>query len=314
MPNLLERAGVSMDELVCWEDEVEVRLPDGGPDAVFGAAPLHDPVTTLVGLAANNHLLSPVDKVRLAAFAAAGLRDSLLRPGWLDRRSVAEYARADGLPGRVVERLLVSLTAGLFFLPPERYSALVLFGLLAQTVRRLPRLRIGAFTGPMTEVLAAPLAAAVERAGGQVRTGTPVERLLVSAGRVRGVRAGGERLRAGHVVLATMEGAVVSGRRAARVVLEAVTGAAVLAADPPAELVLVACFGPVGAAEVRIRVDRSGAGSLVTMEERPVSGPLGALRSARLLDLAIHVRNAESLRRLRRLARRQSGTSTGRDS
>jgi uncharacterized protein with NAD-binding domain and iron-sulfur cluster len=189
-----------------------------------------------------------------------------------------------------VERLLVPLTAGLFFLPPERYSALVLFGLLAQTVRRLPRLRIGAFTGPMTEVLAAPLAAAVERAGGQVRTSTPVERLLVSAGRVQGVRAGGERLRAGHVVLATvladaerlgldlagtlrayqvvrlaedfmslapghaalhpaqrtpvagltpagdwtaqpflatMEGAVVSGRRAARVVLEAGTGAAV---------------------------------------------------------------------------------------
>jgi hypothetical protein len=243
-------------------------------------------------------------------------------------------------------------------------------------VRRLPRLRIGAFTGPMTEVLAAPLAAAVERAGGQVRTGTPVERLLVSAGRVQGVRAGGvdrttfspgtvlasyaERLgldlagtlRAyrvvrlaedfmslapGHVglcpaqrtpiagltlagdwtaqpFLATMEGAVVSGRRAARVVLEAGTGAAVLAADPPAELVLVACFGPVGAAEVRIRVDRSGVGSLVTMEERPVSGPLGALRSARLLDLAIHVRNAESLRRLRRLAGGQSGTSTGRDS
>jgi 15-cis-phytoene desaturase len=72
MPNLLERAGVSMDELVCWEDEVEVRPPDGGPDAEFGAAPLHNPVTTLVGLAAKNHVLAPVDKVRLAAFAPPG--------------------------------------------------------------------------------------------------------------------------------------------------------------------------------------------------------------------------------------------------
>jgi 15-cis-phytoene desaturase len=69
---------------------------------------------------------------------------------------VLQYAQAHGLPGRVVERLLVPLTAGLFFLPPERYSAFVLFGLLAQTVQRLRRLRIGAFTGPMTEVLAAP--------------------------------------------------------------------------------------------------------------------------------------------------------------
>jgi 15-cis-phytoene desaturase len=203
LPEVLARAGLSIDELVCWEDEVEIRLPDSGPDAVFGAAPVHNPVTSLAGLAANNHLLSPLDKVRLAAFAAAGLRDALLRPGWLDQRSVLQYARAHGLPQRVVERLLVPLTAGLFFLPPERYSALVLFGLLAQTVQRLPRLRIGAFAGPMTEVLAAPLAAAIHRAGGTVCTGVPVERLLHRAGRVNGVRAAGERLGARQVVLAT---------------------------------------------------------------------------------------------------------------
>jgi Polyketide cyclase / dehydrase and lipid transport len=88
----------------------------------------------------------------------------------------------------------------------------------------------------------------------------------------------------------------------------------VLAADPPAELVLVACFGPVGAAEVRLQIDPSGAGSLVTMEERPVSGPLGAVRGARLLDLIIHLRNAASLRRLRRLAQGQGEPSTARDS
>jgi 15-cis-phytoene desaturase len=58
----------------------------------------------------------------------------------------------------------------------------------------------------MTEVLAAPLAAAVEQAGGSVRTATPVERLLHRAGRVRGVRAGGERVGAGHVVLAASLG------------------------------------------------------------------------------------------------------------
>jgi uncharacterized protein YndB with AHSA1/START domain len=79
----------------------------------------------------------------------------------------------------------------------------------------------------------------------------------------------------------------------------------VLAADPPAELVLLAAFGPLGAAEVRLGVAASAAGSLVTMEERPVSGPLAAVRGARLVDLAIQVRNAEALRRLRHLAERR---------
>jgi hypothetical protein len=75
----------------------------------------------------------------------------------------------------------------------------------------------------------------------------------------------------------------------------------VLHADPPAELVLLAAFGAFGAAEVRLRAVPAAAGSLVTLEERPVSGPLGAVRRARLLELAIAARNAESLRRLRRL-------------
>jgi hypothetical protein len=47
----------------------------------------------------------------------------------------------------------------------------------------------------------------------------------------------------------------------------------VLAADRPAKIVLLASFGPLGVAQVRIRVAPSAAGSLVHMEERPVSGP-----------------------------------------
>jgi len=58
--------------------------------------------------------------------------------------------------------------------------------------------------------------------------------------------------------------------------------------------VLLASFGPLGVAQVRIRVTPSAAGSLVHMEERP-SAALGALRAACLLDLVIQTRNAELL-------------------
>jgi len=29
LPKLLKRVGVDINDIVCWEDEVEIRLPDG---------------------------------------------------------------------------------------------------------------------------------------------------------------------------------------------------------------------------------------------------------------------------------------------
>jgi hypothetical protein len=55
----------------------------------------------------------------------------------------------------------------------------------------------------MTYVLAGPPAATVEQAAAKVRTGTPVEHLLVCGTPGRGRTGGAERFRAGHVVLAT---------------------------------------------------------------------------------------------------------------
>lgn len=55
----------------------------------------------------------------------------------------------------------------------------------------------------MTEVMAAPVAAAIVRNGGEVRTNARVTRLLTDRGRVTGVEADRERITADHVVLAT---------------------------------------------------------------------------------------------------------------
>src|ERR1700709_156211 len=55
----------------------------------------------------------------------------------------------------------------------------------------------------MTEVLAAPSAAAIESRGGRVRTRAGVTRLLAEGGRVSGVEVGGEWIGAEHVVVAT---------------------------------------------------------------------------------------------------------------
>lgn len=202
LPKLLEEAGIDLDEMLCWEDAIEVRVPDG-PSGVFGTAPVYEPLQTVLGMLGNNQLLSPFDKATLVRFFAAGFRDYLIAPRWLDQRSIAEYAFAHGVTKHALERVVVPLTTGVFFLPPERYSAYALFGFLGPAAPRFLRMRLGGFMGGMTEVMTGPLAEAIRARGGEVRTGARVTSLLVEGTRVRGVSVEGKPVRAEHVVLAT---------------------------------------------------------------------------------------------------------------
>ncbi len=203
-PAILKRAGLDLDAMIVWEDEFEIRVPDNGPHALFGAAPLHKPLQTVAGLVGNNDLISPLQKMRMARFITAGLRDYFRRPLDLDEQTVTEYARAYGIPDRLIRTVLTALTAGLFFLPPNRYSAYAFFGHLGPYLRRLLRFRVGAFRGGMTDVMCGPFARAILRRGGQVRTDAEVSRLDIRNDRVCGVElASGERMTADMVVVAT---------------------------------------------------------------------------------------------------------------
>jgi len=39
LPRLINNAGIELEDIIVWEDEIEIRLPDGGPTEVFGAPP-----------------------------------------------------------------------------------------------------------------------------------------------------------------------------------------------------------------------------------------------------------------------------------
>lgn len=207
LPRLLRAVGVDPDEIVCWEDEIEIRSPDGGPSGVLGVSPLHKPLRTIGGVLGNTDLLPPADKAALAVCIAAGLKDYLARPNELDQQNVRDYARRYGVSDGTIERVLWSLTAGIFFVPPERYSAYNFFGLLAPYLHRLHELRLGAFMGGMTDVMAGPIAAGIERQGGRVRTRATVDRLHRAGDRVAGVVVAGEVIAARDVVVATSLGA-----------------------------------------------------------------------------------------------------------
>ncbi|GIP40050.1 phytoene desaturase [Paenibacillus sp. J31TS4] len=203
LPELLSRAGVSLDEIVAWETSMEIRLPDGEGEGKFGIAPGKAPFRTVAGMLGNNDFLPPGAKASLVPFFAAGFRDLDERPDELDRISVAAYARRHEVTKEAVERLLVPLTAGILFLPPEHYSARVFFSIFSPGLSRFAEMKVGAFKGGMTEVMALPLAGAIVRMGGTVRTGAPVRSLLGGEAGIEGVQLeDGSQLRASHTVVA----------------------------------------------------------------------------------------------------------------
>lgn len=75
----------------------------------------------------------------------------------------------------------------------------------------------------------------------------------------------------------------------------------VLESERPARLVLDARARPVVVSRVDIRVRPESGGSRVELEEHPTGGIVAVL-PRRLSDLLLHVRNQESLRRLKWLA------------
>jgi uncharacterized protein YndB with AHSA1/START domain len=75
----------------------------------------------------------------------------------------------------------------------------------------------------------------------------------------------------------------------------------VVASKRPRQLVLEARIRPFAVNKVELRLHPHGNGTRVTMIEYPTGG-LAALVANPLMDLLLHVRNLESLRRLRRLA------------
>jgi uncharacterized protein YndB with AHSA1/START domain len=75
----------------------------------------------------------------------------------------------------------------------------------------------------------------------------------------------------------------------------------VVCSNPPRQLVLEARIRPFAVNKVEMRLRPSGPGTQVTMIEYPVGGIAEKVDNP-LMDKLLHLRNVESLRRLRRMA------------
>lgn len=77
----------------------------------------------------------------------------------------------------------------------------------------------------------------------------------------------------------------------------------VLEWNPPHRMVMQPSGWPIGEARVTITVKPRGSGCVVRLEEHASRGP-GTLVPAPVLDIPLHIRNTETLRRLRYISER----------
>jgi 15-cis-phytoene desaturase len=206
LPALLRDVGVDPHTILSWQDAVQFHVPDENIHAYFRAAPVHKPIRTLLSALGNNRILPPLAKLALAYMGAGGVREAAAHPLQLDEQNVFDYARRSGVSERVCRRLLAALTQGVLFMPPEEFSAYAVFAPVLEGIKNGMSFRVGAFKGGMTDLMIRPIAKAIERMNGEVRTNTRVTRLAVESGSVVGVEIGSKTILTDHVVLATQLG------------------------------------------------------------------------------------------------------------
>ena len=207
LPELMERCGIKVNDVISWEDEIEIVMPDGGPRAVFGASLLGRPLETLQTALGNSHFLSLADKASLIKLMALGIKDYETDAKELDNQTVAQYAARHHTTEAVIQRILRPLTEGILFYPIEEYSAFAFMAFIVAYLEHSIKFGVGAFKGGMTQVLISPIIDHIKKNGADVRSGCPVTRIIIKDGVAVGVETMGEEIRASSVVVATGLGA-----------------------------------------------------------------------------------------------------------
>ncbi len=205
LPKILKKAGIkNLKDILMWEEKIHVRIKEDPQPIVLGLAPIFGFVKMLKSIVGNTKYLSVKDKASLIPFFLKGFTEYLLHPKKLDQMSIKEFAYKYGVTDKAFHYLVVPLSSGIYFLPPDRYSAYVFFGLFAPAIPRFYKMRVGAFLGGMTEVMCRPIAEKILSHGGTIKTNSKVASIIYKDNCVSGViLENGDEYKAKHTILAT---------------------------------------------------------------------------------------------------------------
>lgn len=202
LPKILKEVGVTLDNIIMLEDEIEIKLNEKD-SIILGIDPFLSPIKFIKRIIGNNKYLTLKDKLSLSKLFILGFKDYKLHPKKLDKYSIENYAKAKNITEPVIDYIITSLSTGIFFLPKENYSAKVFFGLFYPGIFRLPKIRIGAYKKGMGEVLANPIGEKIKQLSSDIQLNTKVESLLIKDNKVLGVQLENkDKIYADDVVLA----------------------------------------------------------------------------------------------------------------
>lgn len=187
LPKLLKKCGVKIGDIVTWEEKVDILVKNANKKLVLGLSPIFGPIKTLRGVLENRDILTIKDKLSLVPFFVCGF-SSYIFSDKLDNYSVAEYANLHNVTEKSKRFILEPLSSGIFFMPPENYSAYAFFGLFAPAIPKFYKMRVGAFLGGMTDVMCNPVVEKIKSLGGDFAFGDSVDSVIMQNESVIGVK------------------------------------------------------------------------------------------------------------------------------
>lgn len=201
-PKLLKEIGINLDNIILWENEAEIKISEK-ENIVLGIAPFYAPYTFIKDIIGNRKILSLKDKLSLLKLFMIGMTDYTINPEKLDNYSILDYAKKLKISSNIINYIITSLSTGIFFLPKEKYSAKLFFGLFYPAIFRFPKMRIGAYKAGMNNAFIKPLEKAIIKNGGEIRKDVSVKKILVKQNKIIGVKLSNEKIHCNNVVVAT---------------------------------------------------------------------------------------------------------------
>jgi len=148
--------------------------------STFDFPSLPAPLNAGVAILSNTDLLTWPEKIRLGI----GLIPAyLFGQSYVEAQeglTVQEWMRERGIPDRVTDEVFIAMSKALNFIDPDKLSMQCVLIALNRFLQETHGSKIAFLDGSPTERLCEPLREYIEARGGEVRTGSPVIRVLVN--------------------------------------------------------------------------------------------------------------------------------------